>query len=321
MSRKLATLDRSRLTETILHYSKEPAAINLLAHLQSNRLPDARRAVTVLPITPTQRFTNRLWINNLRLRAGLPPAFLNILPPKCRNNCRAREHPPIRINSPITDPWHYLHCMASNSEDNIHSQYALAHKATIKILQKFITTYTNLIVELEPTYPFGVTMLRADMRISNRMGGKPDIVVDVSSVCPLSRSYRRKAATKEVGNLCEMREKRKAKKYKKAIASHDPEAKFQALVIETTGGMGKQFQKFLKSVCLEITDESDYSIAPMLCERLRNQLCAVHRKCFLNPAIRSAMAGSRIGSSTKTFQSERFFMYDEPPDEQQFLLC
>ena len=64
-----------------------------------------------------------------------------------------------------------------------------------------------------------------------------------------------------------------------------------------------------------IHDASAYSIASILRERLRNQVCAVHRQCFLNPAIQCAMAGARIGSTTKTFESERFFMYDELPDE------
>jgi hypothetical protein len=316
MTRTMAKLDRSRLTKTILHYSDEPAAINLLAHLQSNRLPDACRAVAVLPITPTQRFNNRLWINNLRLRAGLPPAFLNLLRKNCRNNCRANEQRiPVHINSPITDPWHYLHCMSTNREDRINSQYALAHKATITILKKFIETYTNLIVVLEPTYPSDGVVYRADMRISNMSDGKTDVVVDVSSTCPLARSFRRQAATKEMGTVLEMREKKKAKKYKKVIATHDPEAKFLALAIETTGGMGKQFREFIEVICSEIHDASAYSIAPILRERLRNQICAVHRKCFLNPAIQCAMAGARIGSTTKTFESERFFMYDELPDE------
>jgi hypothetical protein len=78
MARTMAKLDRSRLTEPILHFSNEPATANLLAHLPSNRSLGACR-VNQTNMACTMAKLDRSRLTEPILHYSNEPATANLL--------------------------------------------------------------------------------------------------------------------------------------------------------------------------------------------------------------------------------------------------
>lgn len=170
-----------------------------------------------------QHISNSAFAIGWRLRFGFDPA--TDMPEMC---------PFCKVQDMQLDPWHWLSCKV------LGGKRTHRHNALMDELASWIRQLGGF-TQLEPAQ-LGDNRTRPD---TDSIIGNSRIVTDVSVVHPLAASHVSVAARRELATA-EAREQAKRNKYDGMVQARG--AKFFPVVLETTGGMGKDCALALASI-------------------------------------------------------------------------